>query len=40
MELKPDSPSGRAAGARALQRYRKVTTDPVRLLFYNLKDFI
>jgi hypothetical protein len=40
IELKPDSPSGRAAGARALQRYREVTNDPVRLLFYNLKDFI
>jgi hypothetical protein len=40
IELKPDSPSGRAAGARALQRYRDATKDPVRLLFYNLKDFI
>jgi hypothetical protein len=40
IELKPDSPSGRAAGARALERYRDVTKDPVRLLFYNLKDFI
>jgi hypothetical protein len=40
IELKPDSPSGMAAGARALQRYREVTNDPVRLLFYNLKDFI
>jgi hypothetical protein len=40
IELKPDSPSGRAAGARALERYREVTNDPVRLLFYNLKDFI
>ena len=40
IELKPDSPSGRAAGARALERYRGVTKDPVRLLFYNLKDFI
>lgn len=40
IEYKPDSPSGRAAGARALQKYRDVTRDPVRLLFYNLKDFI
>jgi hypothetical protein len=40
IEFKPDSPSGRAAGARALERYRDVTNDPVRLLFYNLKDFI
>jgi hypothetical protein len=40
IEYKPDSPSGRAAGARALQRYRDATQDPVRLLFYNLKDFI
>jgi len=40
IELKPDSPSGRAAGARALERYREVTKDPVRLLFYSLKDFI
>lgn len=40
VELKPDSPSGRAAGARAVDRYREVTKDPVRLLFYNLKDFI
>jgi hypothetical protein len=39
-ELKPDSPSGRAAGARALKKYQAVTNDPVRLLFYNLKDFI
>ena len=40
IELKPDSPSGRAAGARALERYRDATQDPVRLLFYKLKDFI
>ncbi|WP_394761825.1 hypothetical protein [Phenylobacterium sp.] len=40
IELKPDSPSGRAAGARALKRYQEVTEDPVRLLFYSLKDFI
>ncbi|MBS0331319.1 MAG: hypothetical protein JSS35_01000, partial [Proteobacteria bacterium] len=40
IELKPDSPSGRAAGTRALQRYRDAAQDPVRLLFYNLKDFI
>lgn len=40
IELKPDSLSGRAAGARALKRYQDVTKDPVRLLFYNLKDFI
>jgi hypothetical protein len=40
IELKPDSPSGRAAGARALERYRALTQDPVRLLFYNLRDFI
>jgi len=40
IELKPDSPSGRAAGARALERYRDATKDPVRLLFYSLKDFI
>lgn len=40
IELKPDSPSGRAAWARALERYRDATKDPVRLLFYSLKDFI
>jgi hypothetical protein len=40
IELKPDSPSGRAAGARVLKRYQEVTKDPVRLLFYSLKDFI
>jgi hypothetical protein len=39
-ELKPDSPSGRAAGARALKKYQAVTNDPVRLFFYTLKDFI
>ena len=40
IELKPDSPSGRAAGARAVKRYQEVTKDPVRLLFYRLKDFL
>jgi hypothetical protein len=40
IELKPDSPSGRAAGARALKRYQAVTDDTIRLLFYTLKDFI
>jgi hypothetical protein len=40
VEVKPDSPSGRAAGARALKKYQAVTNDPVRLLFYTLKDFI
>lgn len=39
-ELKPDSPSGRAAGARALKKYQALTDDYIRLFLYNLKDFI
>ena len=39
-ELKPDSPSGRAAGARALKKYQALTDDYIKLFFYNLQDFI
>lgn len=39
-ELKPDSPSGRAAGARALKKYQALTDDYIRLFLYNLKDFV
>ena len=40
LELKPNTPSGRAAGARAIERYREVTKNPIRLIFYNPEDFI
>jgi hypothetical protein len=39
-ELKPDSPSGRDAGARALKKYQALTDDYIKLFFYNLQDFI
>jgi len=39
-ELKPDSPSGRTAGARALKKYQALTDDYIRLFLYNLKGFI
>jgi hypothetical protein len=40
MELKPDTPSGRAAAARAVKRYLDGTGRTVRPIFYNLQDFI
>jgi hypothetical protein len=40
LELKPDTPTGRAAGARTIERYREITKNPIRLIFYNPEDFI
>ena len=40
MELKPDTPSGRAAAARAVKRYLDATGRTVRPIFYNLQDGI
>jgi hypothetical protein len=40
MELKPDTPTGRAAAARAVKRYFDATGRKVRPIFYNLRDFI
>lgn len=40
MELKPDTPSGRAAAARAVKRYFDATGQKVRPIFYNQPDFI
>jgi hypothetical protein len=40
MELKPDTPTGRAAAARAVKRYLDATGRKVRPIFYKLEDFI
>lgn len=40
LELKPDTPTGRAAGARAVKRYRGATGQRARVIYYNPKDFI
>jgi hypothetical protein len=40
LELKPNTPSGRAAAARAVKRYRGATEQKVRPIYYNPKDFM
>ena len=40
MELKPDTPSGRAAAARAARRYLSETENVTRPVYYNPKDFL
>lgn len=40
LELKPDTPSGRAAGARALRRYKSASKNKVRLILYPPEDFV
>ena len=40
MELKPDTPSGRAAAARAARRYLIETGNKTRPIYYNPKDFL
>lgn len=39
MELKPDTPSGRRAAARAVERYTRETTNKTRAIYYDPKDF-
>ncbi len=40
MELKPDTPSGRAAAARAVKRYFRDTKNKTRAIFYDPEDFM
>jgi hypothetical protein len=40
LELKPDTPTGRAAGARAVKRYQDATGEKARVIYYDPKDFI
>jgi hypothetical protein len=40
MEMKPNSPTGRRAGARAAQKYEKGTGNKTRVIYYNPGDFI
>jgi hypothetical protein len=40
IEVKPNSPSGRAAAARQVRKYEEATEQKVRALFYDLKRFI
>jgi hypothetical protein len=40
LELKPNTPTGRAAAARAAKRYFDATGRPVRPIYYDPKDFI
>jgi len=38
LELKPNTPTGRAAGARAIKRYTDATGYPARVVYYNPKN--
>jgi hypothetical protein len=40
LELKPDTPSGRRAAARAVKRYVEGTGNKTRAIFYNPKDYM
>lgn len=40
MELKPNTPSGRRAAARAVRRYEEDTKNKTRAIFYDPKDFM
>jgi hypothetical protein len=40
LELKPNTPSGRAAAARAVKRYQGATERKIRPIYYNPKDFM
>ena len=39
VELKPDTPSGRKAGAAQAARYRRLTKTPTRPTYYNPDDY-
>jgi hypothetical protein len=39
LELKPDTPTGRIAGARAARRYQEASGQKVRVIYYNPKDY-
>jgi len=40
MELKPNTPSGRRAAAKAVEKYEKATGRKTRAIFYDPKDFM
>jgi len=40
LELKPNTPTGRAAAARAVKRYEQATGQKVRAVYYDPKDFM
>jgi hypothetical protein len=40
LELKPNTPSGRAAAARAVKRYQGATDQKIRPIYYDPKDFM
>lgn len=40
LELKPNTPTGRAAGARAVKRYEGATRGKARVIYYDPKGFI
>lgn len=40
LEQKPDTPTGRAAAARAVKRYNRASGQKVRAIYYNPKDFM
>lgn len=39
LELKPNTPSGRRAAARAVKRYTEKTGNKTRAIFYNPEDY-
>jgi hypothetical protein len=40
MELKPDTPTGRRAAAKAVERYTKETGNKTRAIYYDPKNFL
>lgn len=40
VEVKPDTPTGRAAGARQVEKYKAATGERVRVLYYDPKRFM
>jgi hypothetical protein len=40
VDLKPDTPSGRRAGAKAVEKYERELGNRARIVFYNPKPFI
>lgn len=40
LELKPDTPTGRAAGRRAIEKYQTPDGNKTRVIYYKPKDFI
>lgn len=40
LELKPDTPTGRIAGRKAVKKYKEASGNKTRVIYYNPKDFM